>query len=70
MGSLEDVTGHRNPYLTFRREFTRAPVLDAAARLTHNGRRAATMLIETLVTGPFQENTYLVAADEGAPCVL
>ncbi|MHC4669742.1 MAG: MBL fold metallo-hydrolase [Planctomycetota bacterium] len=28
------------------------------------------MLIETRVTGPFQENTYLVAADEGAPCVL
>ena len=28
------------------------------------------MLIECLVTGPFQENSYLVAAGEGQPCVL
>jgi glyoxylase-like metal-dependent hydrolase (beta-lactamase superfamily II) len=28
------------------------------------------MLIETLVTGPFQENSYLVAKGEGQPCVL
>ena len=28
------------------------------------------MLVECLVTGPFQENTYLVAAEEGGPCVL
>lgn len=28
------------------------------------------MLIETLVTGPFQENAYLVAKGEGQPCVL
>jgi glyoxylase-like metal-dependent hydrolase (beta-lactamase superfamily II) len=28
------------------------------------------MLIECLVTGPFQENSYLVAKGEGQPCVL
>ncbi len=28
------------------------------------------MLVESLVTGPFQENTYLVACGEGQPCVL
>ncbi|MCK6458288.1 MAG: MBL fold metallo-hydrolase [Planctomycetes bacterium] len=28
------------------------------------------MLVETLVTGPFQENSYLVAKGEGQPCVL
>jgi len=28
------------------------------------------MLIESLVTGPFQENSYLVAKGEGQPCVL
>jgi hydroxyacylglutathione hydrolase len=28
------------------------------------------MLVDTLVTGPFQENTYLVATGEGQPCVL
>lgn len=28
------------------------------------------MLVETLVTGPFQENTYLVAAEAGGPCVI
>jgi len=28
------------------------------------------MLIESLVTGPFQENSYLVARGEGQPCVL
>ncbi|HEX5138338.1 MAG TPA: MBL fold metallo-hydrolase [Planctomycetota bacterium] len=28
------------------------------------------MLVETIVTGPFQENTYLVAAGKGQPCVL
>ena len=28
------------------------------------------MLVETLVTGPFQENTYLVAKGEGEACVL
>jgi len=28
------------------------------------------MLIETLVTGPFQENCYLVAKGEKQPCVL
>jgi len=28
------------------------------------------MLVETLVTGPFQENTYLVALGEGEPCVI
>jgi len=28
------------------------------------------MLIACLVTGPFQENTYLVAKGEGHPCVL
>jgi glyoxylase-like metal-dependent hydrolase (beta-lactamase superfamily II) len=28
------------------------------------------VLVETLVTGPFQENCYLVARAEGQPCVL
>jgi glyoxylase-like metal-dependent hydrolase (beta-lactamase superfamily II) len=28
------------------------------------------VLIECLVTGPFQENTYLVAKGKGGPCVL
>ncbi len=28
------------------------------------------MLIDRLVTGPFQENSYLVAAGRGRPCVL
>ena len=28
------------------------------------------MLIETLVTGPFSENTYIVAAEGGTECVL
>jgi len=28
------------------------------------------MLVQALVTGPFQENTYLVAAAEGSPCVI
>ena len=29
-----------------------------------------TMLIDTLVTGPFQENCFLVAEGEGEECVL
>jgi glyoxylase-like metal-dependent hydrolase (beta-lactamase superfamily II) len=28
------------------------------------------ILVETLVTGPFMENTYIVARERGAPCVL
>jgi glyoxylase-like metal-dependent hydrolase (beta-lactamase superfamily II) len=28
------------------------------------------MLVQALVTGPFQENTYLVAKGEGEPCVI
>ena len=28
------------------------------------------LLVETIVTGPFLENTYLVARGRGAPCVL
>ncbi|MHC4817983.1 MAG: MBL fold metallo-hydrolase [Planctomycetota bacterium] len=28
------------------------------------------MLVECIVTGPFQENTYLVAKAEGEPCVV
>ena len=28
------------------------------------------MLVETLVTGPFQENTYIVARGEGCDCVI
>ncbi|MDH3591778.1 MAG: MBL fold metallo-hydrolase, partial [Planctomycetota bacterium] len=28
------------------------------------------MLVEMLVTGPFQENTYIVAGEERGPCVL
>jgi len=28
------------------------------------------MLVQCIVTGPFQENTYIVAKDESAPCVI